>query len=377
MVRIAVNTRLLVPDKMDGIGRFTYETLKIICEKNPNIEFTFIFDRDTPTSLKFPRNVNFKKLSPPARHPILWIWWFEFSLKNYLNKNKFDLFLSPEGWVPPKLNCPSLAVIHDLNFVHSPENIILSHRLYLKHFFPKFAKRASRIATVSEYSKNDIATTYGINAEEIDVLYNGANNVFKPVGIAEQENVKKKYSQGQDYFIFIGTIHPRKNLEHLFLAFEQYKSTGHKTKLLIAGNKKWWPEKLENIYKNLTFKDDILFVGRQSDENLSLLLSSAIALTYLPYFEGFGIPILEAFHSETAVITSNVTSMPEVAGNAALLIDPKDVNTIAKAMQEITENKTLRETLIEKGKLQSSKFSWSKSAELLYRSIQKTLKVGT
>ena len=375
-MKIAVNTRLLVPDKMDGIARFSYETLQLITRAHPEIQFTFIFDRTVEkNAFEFPDNVTFVKVPPPARHPILWFIWFEISVKRYINQNNFDLFLSPEGWIPPHLNCKSLAVIHDLNFEHHPENIIWSHRKYLLHFFPKFAQRATRIATVSEYSKQDIASTYNIPATQIDVVYNGANEVFEPTLEIKKTKFKEQYTSGNDFFIFIGTIHPRKNLEHLLLAFEEFKARSvSETKLLIVGNKKWWPTELEKTYQSMTFKEDVCFMGRLSDEKLSVALSSALALTYLPYFEGFGIPILEAFQTETAVITSNVTSMPEVAANAAILCDPKEVTQIADAMLLIANQSEKRVDLIEKGKLRIQDFSWKKSANLLWNSIEKTLK---
>lgn len=375
-MKIAVNTRLLVPDKMDGIARFSYETLQLITRAHPEIQFTFIFDRKVEeNTFEFPKNVTFVTVPPPARHPILWFIWFEISVKRFINQNNFDLFLSPEGWIPPRLNCKSLAVIHDLNFEHHPENIIWSHRKYLLHFFPKFAHRATRIATVSEYSKQDIASTYNIPATQIDVVYNGANEVFEPTLEIKKTKFKEQYTSSNDFFIFIGTIHPRKNLAHLLLAFEEFKTRAtSKIKLLIVGNKKWWPTELEKTYQSMTFKEDVCFMGRLSDEELSLALSSALALTYLPYFEGFGIPILEAFQTETAVITSNVTSMPEIAADAAILCDPKKVNEIADAMLLIANQPEKRANLIEKGKLRRQDFSWKKSAHLLWSSIEKTLK---
>ncbi|MFT6165356.1 MAG: glycosyltransferase involved in cell wall biosynthesis [Vicingaceae bacterium] len=375
-MKIAVNTRLLVPDKMDGIARFAYETLQLITRAHPEIQFTFIFDRTVEeNAFQFPENVTFVTIPPPARHPILWFIWFEISVKRYINQNNFDLFLSPEGWIPPRLNCKSLAVIHDLNFEHHPENIIWSHRKYLLYFFPKFAQRATRIATVSEYSKQDIASTYHIPTTQIDVVYNGANEVFEPTLETKKLEFKERYTSKNDFFIFIGTIHPRKNLEHLLLAFEEFKTrAASETKLLIVGNKKWWPTELEKTYQSMTYKEDVCFMGRLSDEELSVALSSALALTYLPYFEGFGIPILEAFQTETAVITSNVTSMPEVAADAAILCDPKKVSQIADAMLLIANQSEKRTDLIEKGKLRKQDFSWEKSANLLWNSIEKTLK---
>tara|TARA_B100001109_G_scaffold255867_1_gene261835 strand:- start:14410 stop:15546 length:1137 start_codon:yes stop_codon:yes gene_type:complete len=373
-MRIAVNTRLLVPGKMDGIGRFTFESLKIIAQENPEDEFVFIFDRKPPSEFKFGDNVELVSIGPPARHPILWYIWFEHRLPNFINKGHFDLFLSPEGWISPRLNCPSLGVIHDLNFVHSPENIIYSHRKYLEIFFPKFAKRANRIATVSEYSKKDITETYGIKSNQIDVVYNGANQIFQPIDSITKKTIQEDFSQGQPYFIFIGTLHPRKNLENLFIAFNEFKKkTKSDIKLLIVGNKKWWPNSLENTYQNLEHKTDIIFCGRQSDEMLAKLLGGAEALTYLPFFEGFGIPILEAFQAEVPVITSNTTSMPEVAKGGAILCNPTDVKAISDAMLEILEDKTLRKKLIEIGNQRAQDFSWKKTADLLWDSMLKTI----
>lgn len=373
-MRIAVNTRLLVPEKMDGIGRFTFETLQRICNNNPEVEFDFIFDRKPNSEFKFSENVRLISLSPPARHPILWVIWFEYRLKNYINSNNFDLFLSPEGWIPPNLNCPSLGVIHDLNFAHHPENIIFSHRKYLQYFFPKFANRANRIATVSEFSKKDIIETYNISPEKIDVVYNGANEIFKPLSIEKQVKVRATFCNEKPYFIFIGTLHPRKNIDHLLLAFDDFKSTVHSNvQLLIVGNRKWWPAKVESIYQKMKFKDDVHFLGRQSDGNLAQLLASAEALTYLPYFEGFGIPILEAFQCEVPVITSAVSSMPEVAKDAALLAQPTDVGGISEKMRLIIENDELKKRIIQKGVERAKNFSWDKTANLLWQSVLKTL----
>ena len=246
-MKIAVNTRLLVPAKMDGIARFSYETLQRISRAHPEVDFTLIFDRKIKkNSFDFPDNVSFTSLGPQARHPILWRIWFEFVLKRYLNQHEFDLFLSPEGWIPPQLNCPSLAVIHDLNFEHHPENILKSHRNFLTHYFPKYAERATRIATVSEYSKQDLISTYRISENKIDVVFNGANEEFKPSEEIKQGNIRAKYGLAENYFIFIGTLHPRKNLENLFKSFDRFKEHSKAdVDLVIVGNKKWWPNTLE------------------------------------------------------------------------------------------------------------------------------------
>jgi len=372
-MKIAVNSRLLVPNKMDGIARFTLESFEVLCKKHPEAEFTFIFDRQPPP-IDFGKHTKNVSLGPPARHPILWYIWFEHRLKNYLNRNQFDLFISPEGWVPPKLKAKSLSVIHDLNFFHQAESLAYSHRLFLTHYFPKYAKRANRIATVSEFSKKDIAHTLSIKNTAIDVVYNGVNGNFKSTSEAVIK-AKEKYTQGTDFFIFVGTIHPRKNLENTLLAFDHFKKHSNtEEKLVVVGNRKWWTNKLEAIYSSMNFKDDVIFTSRVDDKELAALLSASIALLYVPLFEGFGIPILEAFQCGTAVITAKHTSLPEVAADAALYAKADDFKSIAAQMESVTNDPKLRDTLIGKGKKRLDHFSWEKTADLLWESAMKCLR---
>jgi glycosyltransferase involved in cell wall biosynthesis len=238
--------------------------------------------------------------------------------------------------------------------------------------FPRFARKASRIATVSEYSKSDIANTYHID-KNIDVVYNGAGSIFKPLQLTDKEATKQKFSHGNEYFFFIGTLHPRKNLVNLFKAFDQFKKTDNKgIKLVLAGARMWWTDEIRLAYEGMEHRDDVIFTGRVTDNELAALMASALALTYVSYFEGFGIPILEAFHCDTPVITSNVTSMPEVAGNAAVLIDPFSITSIADAMQKVASDAAFREKLIVEGRKQREQFSWERTAEKLWKCVEKT-----
>ena len=230
------------------------------------------------------------------------------------------------------------------------------------------------MATVSEFSRQDIHTLYNIPLSDIDVVYNGCNDLFYPFDECEQKNVKKKYTGGNPYFLFVGLIHKRKNLDNIFKAFDRFKiHDSQNTKLVIVGNKQWWKGDIENAYLAMKYKEDVIFLSRTPAEELSKIMASALALVCTSLFEGFGIPILEAFYAETAVITSNVTSMPEVAGDAALLINPYSVEQIANAMLKISNNNDMRETLIAKGKIQRQKFSWDKTAENLWKTIEKVL----
>lgn len=360
--------------RLDGIGRFADETLRILTSKHPEHQFYFYFDRKYDEKFIYNSNVNPVVLFPQARHPLLFLAWFEASLPLHFLHTKPDLFLSPDGFLSLTSNVKSVGVIHDLNFEHFPEDIPFLIRKYYSTMFPRFAQKASRIATVSEYSKSDIVETYSIEPSKIDVVYNGTGTIFKPLNSADQSLVRNEFSQGCAYFFFIGTLHPRKNLVNLFKAFDRFKQNDTRSiKLVLAGVRMWWTDEIKNAYEGMQYRDDVIFTGRVSDRKLATLMASALALTYVSYFEGFGIPILEAFHCDTPVITSNVTSMPEVAGNAAILTDPFSVPSIADAMQKIASDGVFRQKLIIDGREQRKKFSWEKTAEKLWGCIEKAV----
>ena len=369
---IAVNTRLLLPDKLEGIGRFAHETLQIITREHPEHRFVFIFDRKYSPVFVYNHNVIPVTCFPPARHPYLWYLFFEKGIPPILKNYRADLFLSPDGWVSLNTQVRSLPVIHDLNFFEYPEFIPRQVRNYYNRFFPRFIARADRIATVSEFTRNDIFRRFGYDREKIDVVYNGASDVFRPITAAEKQAVLEKYTRGCPFFLFVGLIHPRKNLAGLIAAYDRFRYTvPSQVKLLVVGSRKWWTGDMQDALENAAFFDDIIFTGRIKDEELGKITASALALVYVSHFEGFGIPVIEAMQCETPVITSAVTSLPEVGGDAVLYIDPSDTGSIAAAMAAVHNDPKLREELICKARLQHVKFSWKKTADLLWKSIEK------
>lgn len=359
---------------MEGIGWFTYETMKRICLSHPEHDFYFIFDRKFDDEFIFSKNITPLVLYPQARHPVLHYIWFEYAIPSALKKIKPDLFISPDAYCSLNTKFKTLIIIHDLNFEHYPQHMPWLNRKYYRYFTPKFAEKASRIATVSNYSKNDIAKQYHVDPSKIDVIYNGANNAYKRITVKDAQSVKREISDGQEFFIFIGALNPRKNLVNLFKAFDIFKKETNSTnKLVVVGEKMYWSGDIKTTFETMEFKNDIIFTGRLNIDELRKLVASAISLTYVSYFEGFGIPIIEAFKAGTAVITSNVTSMPEVAGDAALLVDPFKPAEIAGAMKEISSNKKLRDNLIEKGNQRANRFSWDITAEKLWKTILRTI----
>lgn len=373
-MRIAVNTRLLIKDKLGGIGFFTCQTLKRITRAHPEHTFYFIFDRNWDSEFIFSDNIIPVKLKPPTRHPILWHIWFQYRIPRLLKKIKPDLFLSPDGFISLHTNVPSLAVIHDINFLHFPQDLPFFVRKYYLKYFPLFAKKAKRISTVSEYSKTDMIDNYALAPGKIDVVYNGVDSIFKPLAQKEQQKIREKYCEGNPFFIFIGSLLPRKNLPKLFKAFDLFKQeTESPHKLILIGDPMHSFREIDQTFSVMKFKTDVLLIGRVQRDETALLLASSRALLFVSYFEGFGIPLIEAFRSEVPVLAGNQTSLPEIAADAALYVDPFSVQSIKEGMIEIEQNKLLREQLVSKGKIQGRKYSWDKSADLLWKSIEKTL----
>ena len=373
-MKIVVNTRLLLDGRLDGIGWFAYQTLKRITRQHPDFHFVFLFDRPYHEKFIFADNITPLVLYPPTRHPVLFYLWMQFSVKPLLNKLKPDLFLSPDGFLALGAKCNQLPVIHDINFLHYPKDLGFSARHYYNHFFPKFAKEATRIATVSEFSKKDISENYHILPSKIDVVYNGIHDYFDLISDDIKIITKKKYTKGFDYFVFVGSLHPRKNILRLIKAFHLFKTeTKSNFKLVLAGAIFWGENEMYELIKKLSIENEIIFTGRVSNDELKNLIASAFALTYVPYFEGFGIPIVEAMQCGTPILAANTSCLPEIAGDAAIYANPFDENEIKHAMITLYEDSEIRTNLIRKGLEQKNKYSWDKTSSLLWKSIEASL----
>lgn len=366
-MRIAVNTRFLLQGKLEGIGWFTHEIIQRIVLAHPEHEFIFFFDRPFHPSFVFAKNVTPVVLNPPARHPILFLMWFEWSVKWALKKYKADVFISTDGMLSLSSKVPTLLVIHDLAFVHFPKHLPLKFRYFLNRYTPKYAKRANHIVTVSEFSKQDIIEQYGIPSEKISVVYNGAHQEYQELTYGEKEEVKNKYAQGCEYFVFAGALHPRKNIVALLKAFAKFKAKQRSNmKMLIIGRFAWNSEDIQHEMETNPFKQDIIHYDYMLVDELSKVIGAAYALTFVSLFEGFGIPVLEALNCKVPVIASNRSSIPEVAGNAALYVNPDSVEDIATTMMAMYKDEHRRSVLSEACVPQAQKFSWDKSAKEFY-----------
>ena len=374
-MRVAVNTRLLIKNKMDGIGRFTFETLKRITKRNPEVEFHFIFDRKFSSEFLFSDNIIPHILSPATRHPILWYVWFELKLPKLIKKINPHLFFSPDGFISTKLSVPTITTIHDINFEHRPEDLAWSHSFFYRYFFKKYAQLSNQIITVSNFSKKDIIKKYEIDEDKITVIYNGVSNDFCKISELKRVEIKNKYSQGEDFFIFIGSLHKRKNINTLLLVFDSYRKNGGKTKLMIIGQKKWMDSKTNTTYQEMKFKKEVIFLGQITQRELIPILGSAKGLFFISLFEGFGLPIIEAMKSGIPVITSNTSAMPEIADNAALIVNPYNTTEIMHAISKLDGDESLRLELINKGYERVKLFDWEITADKIWQLIKSTANI--
>lgn len=370
-MKIAVNTRFLVAGKLEGVGRYTYEVLRRLVKERPEDTFYFFFDRPFDNRFIFAKNVKGFVIQPPARHPFLFFLWFEFGVTKKLKDLRADLFISPDGFLSLRSTIPTITVVHDIAHVHFPEHIPLIQRWYYKYFMARFVNRARQVITVSHFSREDIIRQYRITPEKVLVSCNGPLEGLVPLSIPEKAAARKKFAEGLPYFLYVGAIHPRKNPAGLIQAFDQFKArTGAPHKLILAGRKAWMLKELQSIYQHAAYRDDILFPGFVPESDLPSLYGGAFALVYVSYFEGFGIPILEAMKAGVPVITSNTSSMPEVGGDAALLVDPADTTSIAEKMQKLWETPDWQQSLIIKGLQQAKKFTWEKAMKVVNQAIE-------
>ncbi len=369
-MKIAVNTRLLLKGKLDGIGWFTYENFNRITQRHPEHEFHFFFDRPFDPEFVFAENVVPHVIHPQARHPILYRIWFDYAVTRAVRKCGADLFVSPDMIGSLKLSIPQLLVVHDLNFEHYPNDLTPSASKFWRKRTPLSTNKADRIVAVSEFTKRDLKNCYGIEPTKVDVVHNAAGEMYRPLPDHEQLAVRASYTNNNLFFIFVSSIHPRKNLQRVLLAFDEFKKL-HRTahKLVVVGKKFWDFPELDQIYDAMAFKSDVVFTGRLEQDELVRLTASATASLYVSYYEGFGIPVVEAMQSGTPVIYANASALPEVAGEAGLAVDPFSVSEIMNAMTKIAMNSDLRNDLIAKGLNRAKDFSWDHSSELLWQSM--------
>ena len=339
-----------------GSGAYCFELLTSLNKiDKKNNYLVYLPQEPTPDLPK--ESANWKYRTIPARK----LWTVTALAPEFLfKKGKPDVFFTPTHYLPPFAPKKSVISILDVSYIYFPDLFAKKDLVRLKKWTRYSAKKAAKILTISESSKSDIIKEYGVAEDKVEVIYPGIKSETRnPKSETNMEELRKKFGIKDKFILFVGTLQPRKNIAKLIEAFSKLDSN---LQLVIVGKKGWQYEEILSAPKKFDVENRVLFVQDASDEDLPALYKNAEFFILPSLYEGFGLPVLEAMSNDCPVITSNVSSLPEAGGDAALYVDPQNTEDITKKMQKLLDDKDLREELVKKGREQVKKFSWEKTA---------------
>lgn len=371
-MKIAVNARFLLKGRLEGLGWYSHEILRRMVQSHPEDDFYFFFDRPFDASFIYGKNVVPVVLNPPARHPLLWYLWFEWSIPRALQKINADVFFSPDTYLSLGTGTPTVLTVHDLIPLERPKQIPYLARKYYQYFLPKYVQRAAHLIAISHDVRKTVLRLSTRNQAEITVAYNGVRSEFKQISEKEQKEIQEKYASGQPYIFYTGSLNKRKNIDRLIQAFDAFKQrTKSSVKLLIAGKKGWEIAEIEAAYAQALWKDDIEFLGYVENNEQVRLMAACDLFTYLSLDEGFGLPLLEAMKCGVPVLASDIPVFREVAGEAVFYANPKDRSAIGESIERLLSDRLYAKSKMEIAAKQVGKYSWDTAAATVYTALKK------
>ncbi len=290
--------------------------------------------------------------------------WTHLRLALELRRDPPDILFVPAHVLPLYCPVPAVVTVHDLGYLHYPEAHRPFDRRYLDWTTRRHTRVANHIIADSIATKQDLVDYYGANPDRIRVVYLGRDENLAPVEAETIAKTKAKYNIYGDYLLYLGTLHPRKNLVRLIEAFfiAVHRLENKELMLVIAGKRGWLYDQIFERVQQLGLLERVSFLGYVDDQAKPALLSGALAYLFPSLYEGFGLPVLEAMACGAPVLTSNCSSLPEVAGQAALLVNPRNTADIANGLAQLITKADLRARLVEQGYHQARRFSWQKAA---------------
>lgn len=395
-MKIGIDVRILAKGTRTGVENYTINLLSRLLPLDKSKKYKLFYNGFKKPKLDYPwlksSNIKIKILRFPNRIFDLFLRFLKFPKIDKVLKG-VDVFLSPHFLLTPvSSSVKTIIVFYDLSFVRFPEFFSLPKLLWHKFVYPKYqAQKADLIVAISESTKRDLINLYGINPEKIKVIYPGIENGFKPIdkNNPQLSRVKEKYRLPNNFILYFGTIEPRKNILGLIKAFERIKEAKNlpllqiqwqgfegvvkkeeeknvdfsDLKLVIAGSKGWLYKDVFKKAKESRFSKDINFIGFIDEEDKPYLYNLADVFVYPSFFEGFGLPPLDAMACGVPTIVSNNSSLPEVVGNGAITVDANNIDELGFAIRKVLENQELKDYLIKKGLSRAKKFDWEKTAQ--------------
>ena len=361
-MRVAIDTRKIHDF---GIGTYIRNLLRQLARIDQNTEYILLC-REPDLGIAAQLGPNFRGVVEPSPN---------YSLREQihvpwlLRRERPDVYHAPHYVLPPAVRCRSVVTIHDCIHLMFPQYLpSRAAYAYARASMWAAARRSDRILTVSEASKRDILHFFNVKPEKIVVVYNAIDEHFSATPSEEQvARIRERYQLDHKFVLYVGNIKPHKNLVRLIEAFSQLRRTHDDLKLLIIGDEiSKLPALRRAVHRNKLHKF-VRFLGYLKDDTLTVLYRLASVFVFPSLYEGFGLPPLEAMASGTPVVTSNVSSLPEVTGDAAVLVDPYDVDSISDGMRRILDDPRLAEELRIKGLKRAREFSWERSVEKTQR----------
>ncbi len=351
--RFGYNKTTNLPNRV-GSSVYCFELLKNLAKIDIKNNYEIFLPQSPTNDLPKATDVWKYRVLPSRK-----MWTITSLSLSLLKDRSLDVFFTPTHYLPIFAPKKSVVSILDVSYIYFPELFKKKDLIQLKKWTKYSAKKSGKILTISESSKNDIIKEYGVSREKVEVIYPGISTGLSANNKLRMEDLENKFGIKNKYILFVGTLQPRKNITRLI---EAYSKIDTDVSLVIVGRRGWKYEEILNAPDKYNVKDKVLFLENVSDEELPSLYKNAEFFILPSLYEGFGIPVLEAMSYGTAVITSNISSLPEVGGDAALYVDPNDAEDISKKMKKLLEDDNLKKQLIDKGKKQVEKFSWEKSA---------------
>jgi glycosyltransferase involved in cell wall biosynthesis len=362
-VRIAINTLPLL-DNQAGAERYTRNIIKHLIRLDDRHQYHLFLSRINQVLYR-PDQGSFRHtvVDVNTRNKLVRILSEQFVLPRLLKRQGVDLLFSPCNIGPRNVSVPMVVTLFDLHWLLFPELFSPLRLAYLRRALAWSGRKAAAILTISENSKKDLVDLLGLPEEKITVTYPGLDPIFeKPPSEQERTSLRKNYGLRKEFILFVGQLHQRKNVLRLIRAYQRLKQqTPIEHQLVLAGGEGDGSPEIREYIRHQP-RGEIIVTGCIPDEAIRTLYHQAACLVYPSLYEGFGLPVLEAMACGCPVITSNVSSLPEVAGEAALLIDPYRVETIATALVSLLTNPGLSQRLIQKGFEQARRFTWEAAA---------------
>ena len=362
-MRIVINTRFSNYAYEEGYGRFTREISGRLASLSGADDYLFVYDRELREVAPVIPGLSAHVLGPPARHPLLWKFWYDVRIPAFLRRQRADVFFSPDGLCSLRTKVPQVMVIHDLAFLHFPAFLPKWQQAYLAWHTPACIRKAARVITVSEHSRADILRHYPFAEGKVEVVHNAVDPSFQPVDWEGRQLAMNRFADGCAYFLVVGSIHPRKNLINLLKGFSIFKKRLRSNmKLVITGRLAWQHGDFEDMLSRYAYRSEVRLTGYLPAVEMPLLVGGAYALVYPSLWEGFGIPVLEAMQAGVPVLCSGNSAMPEVAGEAGLFFDPLQPEDIAAQLSRVYKDEPGRSVMIRRGLERATAFRWDDSA---------------